>query len=375
MYGELGAAIELELEHEAISLLELLETSDSQEAEDCVILADKRLALETHFGHAVGLDRGREARQLLNFADPIARCSFRNVFAYVLATCGYFAEALRITEEQEEDANRFRLGFVHAYTLTVKALIELGQRHYASADASLTEAENRAGTAGDETARLVAWAVRTRLNSAQGAHELTLRHPAPSVDERTRPVHFEIIASCALAYAATGHTDRARETADLATRTSIGVEARITAACARAVCAQQEGFHDVAVNEAQTALGLARRTGMFEPFVSAYRGLPEIVLTLLADKNCHSDLEMVMSRFGDAGLAGRIDPPDGSIRTLSPREKEVLSLVARGLTNREIGLTLFISPATVKVHIRHIFEKLAVKSRAEAAIRASQLNR
>jgi DNA-binding NarL/FixJ family response regulator len=60
---------------------------------------------------------------------------------------------------------------------------------------------------------------------------------------------------------------------------------------------------------------------------------------------------------------------------LSPREKEVLSLVARGLTNAAIGERLFISPVTVKVHVRHIFDKLGVKSRAEAALRAGQLGR
>ncbi len=42
--------------------------------------------------------------------------------------------------------------------------------------------------------------------------------------------------------------------------------------------------------------------------------------------------------------------PDHSVLTLSPREKEVLSLVAQGLSNREIGVALFISPVTVKVH-------------------------
>jgi ATP/maltotriose-dependent transcriptional regulator MalT len=60
---------------------------------------------------------------------------------------------------------------------------------------------------------------------------------------------------------------------------------------------------------------------------------------------------------------------------LSPREKEVLALIARGMSNPEIGAALFISPVTVKVHVRHIFEKLGVKSRAEAAVRGSQLTK
>jgi ATP/maltotriose-dependent transcriptional regulator MalT len=60
---------------------------------------------------------------------------------------------------------------------------------------------------------------------------------------------------------------------------------------------------------------------------------------------------------------------------LSRREKEVLSLLAQGLSNAAIGGELFISPVTVKVHVRHIFEKLGVKSRAAAAFRARQLDR
>jgi DNA-binding NarL/FixJ family response regulator len=91
----------------------------------------------------------------------------------------------------------------------------------------------------------------------------------------------------------------------------------------------------------------------------------------------HDDISRILTITGDRGVAGGIaqSAPDHSVLTLSPREKEVLSLVAQGLSNREIGLALFISPVTVKVHVRHIFDKLGVKSRAAAAIRASQLGR
>jgi DNA-binding NarL/FixJ family response regulator len=58
---------------------------------------------------------------------------------------------------------------------------------------------------------------------------------------------------------------------------------------------------------------------------------------------------------------------------LTSREAEVLRLLADGLTNREIAARLFISQKTVASHVAHIFDKLAVHSRVEAAGRAHQL--
>ena len=52
---------------------------------------------------------------------------------------------------------------------------------------------------------------------------------------------------------------------------------------------------------------------------------------------------------------------------LSPRERDVYELVVQGRSNKEIARTLFISESTAKVHVRHIFEKLGVHTRAEAA--------
>ncbi len=54
-------------------------------------------------------------------------------------------------------------------------------------------------------------------------------------------------------------------------------------------------------------------------------------------------------------------------KSLTKREVEIIKLVAHGLSNQEIGNSLMIETNTVKVHVRHIFEKLRAGSRAEAA--------
>ncbi|MCK9793132.1 response regulator transcription factor [Isoptericola sp. 4D.3] len=55
---------------------------------------------------------------------------------------------------------------------------------------------------------------------------------------------------------------------------------------------------------------------------------------------------------------------------LTPREAELLTLLAQGLSNRELGRRLFISEATVKTHLAHVYAKLGVESRAAAVAHA-----
>lgn len=74
-----------------------------------------------------------------------------------------------------------------------------------------------------------------------------------------------------------------------------------------------------------------------------------------------------------AVAARLLTAPEGTSRdgknglsSLSAREKEVLQFVARGATNKEIAVQCYVSPTTVKAHLRRILEKLEVKNRAQA---------
>jgi DNA-binding NarL/FixJ family response regulator len=62
-----------------------------------------------------------------------------------------------------------------------------------------------------------------------------------------------------------------------------------------------------------------------------------------------------------------IDRSEPGLAALSPREEEILRLLADGLTDREIGEALTISTRTVETHVSNILRKLEARNRAEAA--------
>ncbi len=65
-----------------------------------------------------------------------------------------------------------------------------------------------------------------------------------------------------------------------------------------------------------------------------------------------------------AAPAAHSDP----IQSLSPREREILTLIARGASNKEVARELVIAEATVKIHVQHILRKLKLSTRLQAAV-------
>jgi DNA-binding NarL/FixJ family response regulator len=64
-------------------------------------------------------------------------------------------------------------------------------------------------------------------------------------------------------------------------------------------------------------------------------------------------------------------PPD----RLSPREHQILSILAQGATNKEIGRALHISEKTVRNHLCSVYRKMGVRSRAQAIVKAARIER
>ena len=92
---------------------------------------------------------------------------------------------------------------------------------------------------------------------------------------------------------------------------------------------------------------------------------------------------LLARRLGHVGLgetmwllrlraAGEAAPSRLATASLTPRETEVLSWIAKGKTNRDVADILGLSPRTVNKHLEHVFEKLGVETRAAAAALASR---
>ena len=176
-------------------------------------------------------------------------------------------------------------------------------------------------------------------------------HPAPAMVG-------ELLATQGLAYACLHDWHSARASLNEARSITRSLETEGMALWAEAVMAILQDGGDAQARIA-AAVRFLQETSYVDGFIAAARASPRLVAAVLPFAN------HLTSR------ATRVFPTSRSEQAagLSPREREVATLISAGLTNREIATHLIISEATVKVHVRHILEKLKARSRAEVVAR------
>ncbi len=129
--------------------------------------------------------------------------------------------------------------------------------------------------------------------------------------------------------------------------------------------------------QAQAALGDALELGVAEGFVRSFLdegpGVIPLIRQVALAPGTHQAYAVTLLEAAGEAVAKPEGQPSPEPGVLSPRERDVMRLVASGLSNRDVGDALFISEETVKTHMRRIFEKLEVSSRTQAINRSQQL--
>jgi DNA-binding NarL/FixJ family response regulator len=114
----------------------------------------------------------------------------------------------------------------------------------------------------------------------------------------------------------------------------------------------------------------ALRTGA-RGYLTKDAGAEEILAAVRAAARGDAALDPAVQHHVVAALTTASESPASSLPDeLTPREAEVLGLIAEGLTNAEIAERLVVSAATVKSHVNHIFAKIGARDRAQAVVYA-----
>jgi ATP/maltotriose-dependent transcriptional regulator MalT len=314
-------------------------------------------------------------RLLARATDPMARSTFLSTLGYGLILSAQYDEAMRVSKRALEHAEDYHLSFVIPNAMVTTAGALLGLRQFARAHAVLDKIGRAAAAINDEFLWADERILRARVLLAQGRPVDATQTLALDPDLRLpRGLQAEYVGCRGLTLAAQGASAAALADASQASRLTSHIEGNVLSLCVRAIVAIHES-EPARRTLTRESVALALRTGDLNDFVTGYRAYPGLLVQASEDESTRRHLQAILTRARDHALARQIALPIPRISRLhtllTPREGEVHDLIAQGLSNREIADRLFISEVTVKVHARHIFEKLGVRSRTELAVRAA----
>ena len=311
--------------------------------------------------------------------DPLVSTSFLAMASVAARFAADYPLSRNLAERAVHMCRELRFDLGLGASLLSLAGAQLGLRAFGQAQRSLKAFDRTSISREDPFYRVEALTLKARLHAYRGnlqgalaAHDDLTGMNAPPRALGT------YLAAHSILLAASGDTARARRSADRARSNgsniemihfaelgelisdAVDVDPRFRIRTAKAV---------VACNAAAYLDGLVFAYRVYPPLLEAGRTQPEarrVLEGLLAKSRDH---ELAQS----AGIDLRVDETSDPLGVLTRRELEVLGLLSQGMTNDEIAASLFIARSTAKVHVRHIFEKLGVRSRLQAVLRAQEL--
>lgn len=335
-----------------------------------LMIAKGELALAEMEGE---LERAIEdARCALTLAkegvDPVTHTGCLAAYSYMLISTCHYQESLKHIEALTRVAEMCGLEFPISYAQIFRAKALTGMRRFGAAGRTLSMLERRIlGQPGSYFLSNLP-VERARLYASVGDQQRALDVlSAGPVEQLSRTGRGEFLGWQALIHAAVGERDRAQTLAADARMASRRLETAVLSFLADAIVALEDGDSATAVARINAAID----SRIWDPVVIAVRAAPRLGTFITEQPEWRSWLQRLLFASSDTSLADRLGLrlPRAAKRAadLTPRESEVHDLLAQGLTNEEIGKLLYISLSTTKVHVKHIYDKLGVRSRLEAA--------
>ena len=372
-WGQLAAAIELELElsHELLRRLE--RPADGElDATEAVQTADKRLLLGLRFGQIESLSEAKEIAELLPAVpDPVLRCSFGSTFSCALNLAAEYERALDVSMNMSRDAVEYRVEFALPYGYLMSAAALAGLRRFDEAHDALSESLAHAVHCADAFGQQAVYAGRVRAFLHAGRISEACAVEPPDLSHSLPAMRGEVWGSRGLALGCMGRLAEAERFADEFAGTTMAIEPTMLGLCIHAIAALKARDQNLDVTLRHLVDG-SFGAGAVDFVITSYRASPDLLAALLRCAETAEATAYIVARANDDELAKSLgldilsvhDP----VSTLSPREREVYDLLCEGLSNVEIARRLFISPATVKVHVRHVYDKLGIRSRTAIAL-------
>ncbi len=289
-----------------------------------------------------------------------------------------------LTGSRYMEETKSAIGLLEGYHLL--ALVYLAADELRSMDLYLGKMQETAKSAVSPNLQALADAVAARLSMSSGdmyRAEQWARKRRLTLDE---PFSYRYVHECMAQADLLFHRQQHKELLEMLSRLRNLCASRNLMEVVLDIDLLESGAHlmsgnrDEAVKAIMRPIAFGEPNGYLRPFVN-YRSVVTKILNTpnLVAPQCRVNespyCRDILAACGTTGnevlhpqkLAGKKD------RDLTPREMEILTLIAAGYRNKEIAAKVYVTVDTVKAHLKHIFEKLSVETRVQAVRRARDL--